>query len=242
MAGKNQEIEKDAIYIVISRTPTRIGRMIRKALGQEYNHVSLSMDKNLNYMYSFGRIMPKNPLIGGIIRESRRTLSLGTIKPVFAKIYKIPVTATQHDMIWKKINSLFNDDEGYYYNYLGALGLMVQFKIKMYKTYICSEFALDMMKYAGIEITSKDIGLVTPEEISKLIAEYLIFEGNLQDYGDVTENHRRRKASPSDFKKKRPKAANLYMKHESGGVIRDIPLTLRFYAELISRDFTKKNK
>jgi len=240
MGRKYPNVDKDAIYIVISRTPTRIGKMIRKALGQEFNHVSLSMDYNLKYMYSFGRIMLKNPLIGGIIQESRRTLSLGTPRPVFVKIYRIPVTEDQYDLIWGKINDLFEDDEGYYYNYLGALGLMIKFKIKMYKTYICSEFALDMMKHAGIEITTRDSSLVTPEEISKLVAEYLIFDGNLQEYGDISENHKKREATPAVYRMQRQKAAKVFLKHESEGVIWDIPLILRFYAKLIRRDFRKK--
>ena len=239
MAKRSQPAEKDAIYIVISRTPTRIGRMIRKALGEKYNHVSLSMDPKLNFMFSFGRIMLKNPLIGGIIHESRRNLSLGTSNPVFVKIYKIPVTREQYDLIWKKINDFFEDDEGYYYNYLGALGLMLKFRIKMYKTYICSEFALDMMKYAGIEITTEDIGLVTPDEISKLIGDYLIFEGNLQVYGAITENQRNREAAHEILKKKRNKAARVFLQHESEGMIRDIPLILKFYAKLIKRELYK---
>lgn len=240
MGRKPLITEKDAIYIVISRTPTRIGKVIRKALGQKYNHVSLSMDRNLKHMYSFGRIMLKNPLIGGIIQESRRTLALGTLRPVLVKIYRVPVTETQYDQIWDKILDLFNDDEGYYYNYLGALGLLLGLKRKMYKTYICSEFALDMMKEAGIEFTTRDSVLVTPEEVSRLIENYLIFEGNLQDYGDPSENRRRREESGTIYRMPRTKAAGGFIKHESDGVLWDIPLILRFYAKLIRREFHKK--
>ena len=51
--------------------------IIRSLTGAEYSHVSLSLDKKLNKMYSFGRLNPYNPFIGGFVHEG---INIGTFK------------------------------------------------------------------------------------------------------------------------------------------------------------------
>jgi len=228
-----KELDKSFIYVIVSRTPTYIGKIIRRALRQKYNHVSISLDKNLTNMYSFGRLMVDNPLIGGIIKESRKSLSLGTNKIVSSKIYKIPVTNEQYEMVNKKISTLFNDSEGYYYNYLGAIGVFLNLKIKLYKTYICSEFVLEVLKEADLLATDKDISLVTPEEITIMLKDYLIFEGELKDYEKDSIVCVEKKTS---IKKSRSKASREFLGQENEGFFYHIFMVLKFYSKLIKRN------
>ena len=51
------------VYVVISRTPTSTGKIVRKFLKEKYNHASISLDKNLIQMYSFCRFSISNPLV-----------------------------------------------------------------------------------------------------------------------------------------------------------------------------------
>ena len=43
-------MKDNAIYVVFSATPTGMGKLIRTATHHSYNHVSLSLDKDIERM------------------------------------------------------------------------------------------------------------------------------------------------------------------------------------------------
>ena len=45
------------VYIVLTNTGTFLSRIVNVYTRKEFSHVSISLDENLNYMYSFGRLM-----------------------------------------------------------------------------------------------------------------------------------------------------------------------------------------
>ena len=57
--------KKKYLYLMISRTDTNIGRIIRVFSRYPYNHVSLSIDPNLREWVSFGRFRKDTPLYAG---------------------------------------------------------------------------------------------------------------------------------------------------------------------------------
>ena len=170
------------VYVVISRTPTSMGKMIRRFIKGKYNHASISLDEKLSQMYSFCRLAVSNPLVGGIIRESVFTLTIGLVDEVPVNVYRIPVTLEQYELISKFIYDIYNDDEVYYYNFIQALGLISKKKHVVYKTYICSEFVMEALKQGGIKLTSSESYKITPTDISQIMKEYIYYSGNLKDY------------------------------------------------------------
>lgn len=44
------------VYIVLTNTGTFLSRIVNVYTRKEFSHVSISLDENLNYMYSFGSI------------------------------------------------------------------------------------------------------------------------------------------------------------------------------------------
>ena len=101
-----------------------MGKLIRRFLKGKYNHASISLDENFSQMYSFCRLAVSNPLVGGIIRESMFTLTIGLEDNVPINVYRIPVTLEQYELISKFIYDIYNDVEVYYYNFIQALGLI----------------------------------------------------------------------------------------------------------------------
>ncbi len=170
------------IYIVISRTPTFTGKMVRKFLKAKYNHASISLDKNLSQMYSFSRFSISNPLVGGIMRESAFTLALGLDDDVPIKIYRIPITMEKYQLISEFIYDTYNGDEVYYYNFLQAIGVISNKKHALYKTYICSEFVMEALKQGGIHLTSLKPYQITPTDICGIMEGFICYSGNLKDY------------------------------------------------------------
>lgn len=61
---------QDHLYIVVSQTGTLLSRVLKLITGAQYNHVSLGLQPDLEYMYSFGRKNPYNPFYGGFVIES----------------------------------------------------------------------------------------------------------------------------------------------------------------------------
>lgn len=170
------------VYVVVSRTPTCTGKLIRKFLRQKYNHASISLDKNLSQMYSFCRLSVSNPLVGGIVRESVFTLTIGLKDKVPIKIYRIPVTIEKYELISKFIYEVYNDTEVYYYNFLQAIGLINNKRHAVYKTYICTEFVMESLRQAGINLTTLEPYKVTPTDICRIMEEFIFYSGNLDDY------------------------------------------------------------
>ncbi|MGH4140778.1 hypothetical protein [Clostridium sp.] len=170
------------VYVIISRTPTSMGKIIRKFLKGKYNHASISLDENLSQMYSFCRLAVSNPLVGGIIRESVFTLTIGLKDDVPIIVYRIPVTAEQYELISKFIYDIYNDEEVYYYNFIQALGLISKKKHTIYKTYICSEFVMETLRQGGLKLTTLESYKITPTDISGIMGEFIYYSGNLKDY------------------------------------------------------------
>ncbi|NLW52989.1 MAG: hypothetical protein GXY87_06490 [Tissierellia bacterium] len=61
---------KKSIYVIISRTNTKMGTFIRTVTQYDYNHVSLSLKETLTPMYSFARYHQDKPFTGGFVEES----------------------------------------------------------------------------------------------------------------------------------------------------------------------------
>ena len=57
------------IYFILTYSGTVLGRIIRFKTKRFYTHVSISLDENLEKMYSFGRINPYNCFVGGFVHE-----------------------------------------------------------------------------------------------------------------------------------------------------------------------------
>ena len=55
------------IYLILTYTGTPLSKIIRSCTKDEFSHVSIALDRELNEMFSFGRTQLYNPLSGGIV-------------------------------------------------------------------------------------------------------------------------------------------------------------------------------
>ena len=69
------------IYIVLTHSGTTLSKIIKGFTKDEFSHVSISLDKELNEMYSFGRLNPYNPFWGGFVHEYIDTVLPELIRP-----------------------------------------------------------------------------------------------------------------------------------------------------------------
>jgi len=166
------------IYIVLTHTGTLLSRLIRSYTKDEFSHVSISLDSQLNEMYSFGRLNPYNPFWAGFVHEG---VNFGTFKRfsrTIAKVYSLEVTQEQYQKVRENIEKI--GQEKYSFNILGLIAVGFHKKIKKEHSFYCAEFVKYVMEQAGIETSLPE--LVKPEDFKKIQGMQEIYNGFFRTY------------------------------------------------------------
>ncbi len=165
----------NAIYIVFSATPTGIGSLIRKATRNRYNHVSLSLSRDIRKMYTFARLHRAIPLYGGFVVESilRYQSFAGTAR---VKICRVEVPESQLTYLHNYLERLWNEREEYIYNTPAALASLVHLRPAISKAYTCVTFVQELLsRYRLAGVTEADSPTV--RSLERRLAPYVIYEG-----------------------------------------------------------------
>lgn len=171
------------IYLVLSQTPSKFGKVIRHFANIKYNHASIAFDEELRQLYSFGRRQNKVPLNAGLVKEYPERFSLKKVANVNVRIYRIPVSREQYALGKKRIRQIKIDPDGYLYNLFSVLCYPLFRGFHTYKAYTCAEFTAHMLQFMEIALDdSKLEHQYTPEEIGSSLNQSVFFEGNLLDY------------------------------------------------------------
>lgn len=174
------EKKSKKIYIVLTYTGTILSKIIKIFTRAEYCHVSLSLDKKLNKMYSFGRLNPYNPFTGGFVHEGINHGTFKRFKKTKAEIYKIAVTNIQYNKIKKLIKEFDNNKEEYKFNKLGVFLAKFNYKYTKENRFYCSEFVKYLIEEAEIDLELKDI--MRPIDFKEIIDEDFLYKGRLRNY------------------------------------------------------------
>lgn len=168
------------VYIVLTSTTTYLARIIRTYTKDEYSHSSISLDKELNQMYSFGRLNPYNPFWGGFVHEG---INIGTFKRFSrtrAKIYSLEVDDEQYEKLKYAISYIKKLRKYYKFNTLGLFAVGFKIKIRSDKSFYCAEFVKHVLEEANIETMLPD--LVKPEDFKLIKNLKLEYDGLLKFY------------------------------------------------------------
>ena len=172
---------KKQIYIVISQTGTLLSRIIKRSTGDEYCHASISLTKDMDRMYSFGRLNPYNPFIGGFVMESPRYGTFKRFKNTKAAILAVDISEEQYNQIESMLNSMWENRKKYHYNYLGLYLAAFNVSYKKMDCYYCSEFVGQLLVSSKVDGSDKLRSIVHPIDFLK-IPHKQIYSGKLCDY------------------------------------------------------------
>lgn len=174
--------KKHKIVILLTNTGTILSRIIKIYTKEPYTHVSIGFDIQLNHLYSFGRIYPRNPLIGGFITENIDKGLYSMFTNTICAVYTLDVNEIQYKEMKKVINAFNVNKIKYKYNFIGLLGLAASVSIERENAYFCSQFAAAVLEESGIKLFNKKPQFVTPYDFR--ISEHLklIYSGKLLDY------------------------------------------------------------
>jgi hypothetical protein len=184
------ELMDNNIYIIISKTPTRFGGVVRRFANQTYNHASIALDANLDHTYAFARKSHKAPLLGGLVRESLDRFTLRNNNPVPVVVFKIPVSMEQKLTITELINEMHNNRK-YVYNLFSVLSYPITGGFCVKNAFSCIEFVSYILQYLG-HINEKLPCKYKPDDLLVELKDYIwksedirncmIYNENADDY------------------------------------------------------------
>ncbi len=154
----NASLEDPNIYIVVSNTGSAASEIISVFTQKQYNHASLSFDRDLDTIISYNG--GANVYPPGMNTEMLEQLHQK--KDASVLVYSLPATREQKKIIIDKIAEI--NSEGSAYN---MVGLVVK---RSYRSNImfCSQFVYKMLEFAGIQYFSKKDGEVRPTDLIEL--------------------------------------------------------------------------
>ncbi|WP_028305481.1 MULTISPECIES: hypothetical protein [Desulfitobacterium] len=167
------------LYIVLTRTNTVLSKLIHMFKQDEYTHAALSLDSDLNHMYSFGRRNPYNPFIGRFRREDIHEGVYGFCENLPGAIIEVEVTQQQYDKVKELLNHFIVHSDRYRYNYRGLFYSLLDKPLSNENRFLCSEFVYFVLKESGITDLKMPRNLVRPQNL--LHAEgRIIYQGDLK--------------------------------------------------------------
>lgn len=156
------------IYIILTHTGTILSKIIRCYTKDEFSHVSIALDSQLKEMYSFGRLRPYNPFIGGFVHEYVDKGTFKRFKNTRAKIIELNIEENQYLKLKELITKIGVEKKQYKFNTLGLFAVGFNIKRKKDKYFYCAEFVKYVIESSNINIKLPE--LVRPESFRNLQA------------------------------------------------------------------------
>lgn len=168
------------IYIILTHTGTVLSKIIKKYTKDEFSHVSISLDRELNEMYSFGRLNPYNPFWGGFVHEYTNKGTFKRFYKTVTQIYSWKITEEQYESIKKNIEHFKRNKDKYKFNVIGLFAAGFHKKIGKEQSFYCAEFVKYVIEQSGISTGLPDV--VRPEDFKYIKELKEIYVGLLQKY------------------------------------------------------------
>lgn len=169
------------IYVVFSATPYKMGKLIRKVTGSTYNHMSISLDSELNRMYSFARRYYRTPLYGGFVRESLNRYQKNAARSQIM-ICRIPVTTARYAALEQHLSLMETRQNRYLYNHLSALSSLLRVSIPARDASTCVEFCVQCLHTAGFPVIPGHYYSIP--QLAALLQPYTVYRGIAPDPKD----------------------------------------------------------
>ena len=167
------------VYIILTDTGTLFTRIIKLFTRHPLNHVSVSFTRKLDETYSFGRKRPKNPFIGGFVRED---MNGSLFRHADCAIYCCSVSEYHYNRMKMLIKQIEVQQQLYKYNLIGLFGVLFNKRWDREKAFFCSEFVATVLYHGGIFIENKPPSLVKPHDFVVNPELQLVYEGPLNAY------------------------------------------------------------
>ena len=107
-------------YLVLTYTGTIMSKIVRLYTRYKYSHVSISLDKNISNMYSFGRKSVYNIFNGGFVIENKKSKFYKKFKNTKCIILELSVTKDQYVKLENILEKYKDNIDLYKYDIIGV--------------------------------------------------------------------------------------------------------------------------
>jgi hypothetical protein len=168
------------VYIILTQTNTILGALIHRLTGDEYTHASISLERDLSVMYSFGRKYTFNPFIGCFKRESLNRGVYRRCKALPGRVIELELSPEQYDRVAKRLHEFDLHRKDYHYNYSGLLNGLFNREACHQNRFLCSEFVYYVLQEAGAADFPLPRNLVRPQSFVEYMEGRTLYQGDLK--------------------------------------------------------------
>lgn len=170
------------IYIVLSQTGSIVCKILEKFTHDDYNHVSLSLDGELNSMFSFGRIYPYIPWWGGFVEESPHFGTMKRFSETEVRVLAVSVNDDIYDRLKSELQQMLSEKYSYHYDVVGLICAAFNKVYRRKNHYYCSEFVREVLVKHGIESPDLFPEIVRPTDFLEIPDCSEIYNGKLREF------------------------------------------------------------
>lgn len=170
------------IYILLTHSGSMFSKAINIYTRDEFTHVSIGLDEDLNELYSFGRLKPYNPIFGGFVHEDIINGTYGRFPNTTCALYSLKVNDIQYKKVLNQLRRFKYDGNKYRYNIIGLVGVMINYPVERKHSYFCSQFVTEVLVNSGIDIIHKPPGLTSPMDFLDCNELEFVYQGPLRTY------------------------------------------------------------
>lgn len=167
------------IYIILTFTGTILSRIVRIYTRKEYSHVSISLDEDLTKMYSFGRLYPYNPFLGGFVHEGLDRGTFKRFKKTKTKIYSLEIEEEKYKKLEEIIENIQEKKNLYRFNLIGLLAVTLNVRIKREKCFYCAEFVKYVLEESDVTSLPE---VIKPNDFEQVEGLDVVYKGILKEY------------------------------------------------------------
>lgn len=138
----------NSIYVLLTDTGTGFSKVSKAITGDPYNHVSLALDSELEYVYTYALVTTDNGRRGGLKRES-----IDMLKGARYSLYEMSITKDMYRKLIARINDMEDNISQTGYNHWGLINTLLGKEIfaSAAEVMICSQFLASIMADVGVE-------------------------------------------------------------------------------------------
>lgn len=168
------------IYIVLTYTGTILSKIVKMYTRKEFSHVSIALDKDLEEMYSFGRLNAYKMLPAGFVHEGKDKGTFKRFSKTKTRIYSLKVKDDQYDKVVEVINSIKENRNEYSFNLMGLALAAIHLKLRREKHFYCAEFVKYVLEQSDINNDLPEI--IKPEDFKMIKGLDMVYSGFLREY------------------------------------------------------------
>lgn len=169
------------IYVLLMHTNTIPSKLIRFFTRYEFSHVGISLEKNCDKIYSFGRKTLHSVINCGFTIESKNGEFFNNFNQTKCKIYELEITDEQYQTVTDILKYMSDYKQQYKYDFIGVILRYFKIPIQIKNKYVCSYFVASVLEQASIYNFQKNVCMVVPKDFDNQNF-HEIYHGNYNVY------------------------------------------------------------